>query len=101
VQARLGLCRHHPANFNPTDPSESRPRTIRFTSCRWLQKIRSRQLPAYPLAAHCGEKANGAVLGRQMKIVATDANETVLKNTGHWVLEGGPKETTDALLKFL
>jgi len=36
-----------------------------------------------------------------MKIVATDANETVLKNTGHWVLEGGPKETTDALLKFL
>lgn len=65
------------------------------------QKIRSRQRPTYLLAAHCGEKAGGAVLGQQMKIVATDANETVLKNTGHWVLEEGPKETTDALLKVL
>jgi hypothetical protein len=47
------------------------------------------------------EKANGAVLGQPMKIVATDANEIVLKDTGHGVLEERPKETTDALLKFL
>jgi len=36
-----------------------------------------------------------------MKIVATDATMVVLKNTGHWVLEENPKETTDALMKFL
>jgi len=54
-----------------------------------------------PVLAIGGEKANGEVLGRQMKIVATDATMIVLKNTGHWVLEENPKETTDALLKFL
>ena len=48
-----------------------------------------------------GEKANGEVLGQQMKIVATDATMVVLKNTGHWVLEENPKETTEALMKFL
>jgi hypothetical protein len=36
-----------------------------------------------------------------LKIVATDANEIVLKDTGHGVLEERPKETTDALLEFL
>jgi hypothetical protein len=25
----------------------------------------------------------------------------VLKDTGHWILEENPKETTDALVKFL
>jgi pimeloyl-ACP methyl ester carboxylesterase len=54
-----------------------------------------------PVLAIGGEKANGAVLGQQMKIVATDASEIVLKDTGHWVLEERPKETTEALLKFL
>jgi pimeloyl-ACP methyl ester carboxylesterase len=54
-----------------------------------------------PVLAIGGEKANGVVLGQQMKIVATNATEIVLKNTGHWVLEERPKETTDALLKFL
>jgi pimeloyl-ACP methyl ester carboxylesterase len=36
-----------------------------------------------------------------MKIVATDATMVVRKDCGHWVLEEKPKETTDALLKFL
>jgi pimeloyl-ACP methyl ester carboxylesterase len=54
-----------------------------------------------PVLAIGGEKANGAVLGHQMKIVATNATEIVLKDTGHWVLEERPKETTDALMKFL
>lgn len=54
-----------------------------------------------PVLAIGGEKANGAVLGQQMKIVAADATMVVLKNTGHWVLEENPKETTDALMKFL
>ena len=54
-----------------------------------------------PVLAIGGEKANGVVLGLQMKIVAANATEIVLKDTGHWVLEERPKETTDALLKFL
>jgi pimeloyl-ACP methyl ester carboxylesterase len=54
-----------------------------------------------PVLAIGGEKANGALLGQQMKIVATDATMVVLKDTGHWVLEEQPKHTTDALLKFL
>jgi pimeloyl-ACP methyl ester carboxylesterase len=61
----------------------------------------SRTKLTMPVLAIGGEKANGALLGEQMKIVATNANEIVLKNTGHWVLEERPKETTDALMKFL
>ncbi len=54
-----------------------------------------------PVLVIAGEKASGAVLGRQMKLVATDVTVVVLKDTGHWVLEEQPKQTTDALQKFL
>jgi pimeloyl-ACP methyl ester carboxylesterase len=54
-----------------------------------------------PVLAIGGEKANGAVLGEQMKIVATNATMIVLKDCGHWVMEEKPKETTEALIKFL
>jgi pimeloyl-ACP methyl ester carboxylesterase len=54
-----------------------------------------------PVLAIGGEKANGALLGQQMKLVATDATIVVLKNTGHWLMEENTQETTDALVKFL
>jgi pimeloyl-ACP methyl ester carboxylesterase len=54
-----------------------------------------------PVLAIGGEKANGKVLGDQMKLVATNATMVVLKDCGHWVLEEKPKETIDALMKFL
>jgi pimeloyl-ACP methyl ester carboxylesterase len=54
-----------------------------------------------PVLAIGGEKANGQVLGEQMKLVATNAKMIVLKNCGHWVMEERPKETIDALMKFL
>jgi pimeloyl-ACP methyl ester carboxylesterase len=54
-----------------------------------------------PVLAIGGEKANGQVLGEQMKLVATDATMIVVKNCGHWVMEEKPKETIDALMKFL
>lgn len=54
-----------------------------------------------PVLVIGGEKANGVVLGEQAKLVASDVTVTVLKDTGHWVLEERPKETTDALQKFL
>jgi pimeloyl-ACP methyl ester carboxylesterase len=54
-----------------------------------------------PVLAIGGEKANGVLLGNQMKLVATDATVVVLKNTGHWLMEENNKETTDTLMKFL
>jgi pimeloyl-ACP methyl ester carboxylesterase len=54
-----------------------------------------------PVLSIGGAKANGDVLALQMKLVASDVTFVVLKDTGHWVLEERPKETTDALLKFL
>jgi pimeloyl-ACP methyl ester carboxylesterase len=54
-----------------------------------------------PVLAIGGEKANGELLGRQMRLVASDMTVVVLKDTGHWVLEERPEETTDALVKFL
>jgi pimeloyl-ACP methyl ester carboxylesterase len=61
----------------------------------------SRTKLTMPVLAIGGDKATGVVLGQQMKIVASDATVIVLKDTGHWVLEERPKETTDALMKFL
>ena len=54
-----------------------------------------------PVLVIGGEKANGELLGKQLKLVAADVTVVVLKNTGHWVLEERPQETTDALVKFL
>jgi pimeloyl-ACP methyl ester carboxylesterase len=54
-----------------------------------------------PVLAIGGEKSLGDPLGQQMKLVATDVTVVVLKDAGHWVLEEKPKETTDALVKFL
>ena len=54
-----------------------------------------------PVLTIGGEKSLGEVLGRQAKVVATDVTVVVLKNAGHWVLEEQPKETTEALQKFL
>ncbi|HEV7674489.1 MAG TPA: alpha/beta hydrolase [Candidatus Angelobacter sp.] len=54
-----------------------------------------------PVLAIGGEKANGVLLGDQMKLVSSDATVIVLKNTGHWMMEENPKETMDALVKFL
>ena len=54
-----------------------------------------------PVLSIGGEKSLGAPLAQQMKLVASDVTVVVLKDTGHWVLEEKPKETTDALVKFL
>jgi pimeloyl-ACP methyl ester carboxylesterase len=54
-----------------------------------------------PVLSIAGDKASAAVLGPQMKLVASDVTAIVLKDTGHWVIEERPKETMDALLKFL
>jgi pimeloyl-ACP methyl ester carboxylesterase len=54
-----------------------------------------------PVLVIGGEKSLGEVLAQQMKLVASDVSVVVLKDTGHWVMEERPKETMDALVKFL
>jgi pimeloyl-ACP methyl ester carboxylesterase len=54
-----------------------------------------------PVLSIGGEKSSGDALGQQMKLVATDVTVVVLKDTGHWLMEERPKETMDALIKFL
>jgi pimeloyl-ACP methyl ester carboxylesterase len=54
-----------------------------------------------PVLTIGGEKANGDALGKQAKLVAVNAASVVLANTGHWVMEESPRETTEALMRFL
>lgn len=54
-----------------------------------------------PVLTIGGDKSLGEALAQQTKLVATDVTVVVLKDTGHWVLEERPQETTAALLKFL
>src|SRR5438477_6660466 len=54
-----------------------------------------------PVLSIGGEKSLGNELAAQMKLVANDVTVVILKDTGHWISEERPRETTDALLKFL
>jgi pimeloyl-ACP methyl ester carboxylesterase len=54
-----------------------------------------------PVLTIGGDKSLGEALGQQARLVATNVTVIVLKNTGHWVLEERPRETTEALQKFL
>jgi pimeloyl-ACP methyl ester carboxylesterase len=54
-----------------------------------------------PVLSIAGEQASAGALGPQMKLVATDVTIVVLKDTGHWIMEERPKETMDAIVKFL
>jgi pimeloyl-ACP methyl ester carboxylesterase len=61
----------------------------------------SRTKLTMPVLSIGGERSLGKQLGQQMKLVASDVTVIVLPATGHWILEERPKETTDALVKFL
>jgi pimeloyl-ACP methyl ester carboxylesterase len=54
-----------------------------------------------PVLSIAGERASAAILGPQMKRVATNVTVIELKGTGHWLMEERPKETMDALIDFL
>jgi pimeloyl-ACP methyl ester carboxylesterase len=54
-----------------------------------------------PVLSIGGQKSLGDALGQQMRGVASDVTVIVLPDTGHWILEERPKETMDALVKFL
>jgi len=55
---------------------------------------------AMPLLSIGGEKANGELLGSQARLVGSDVTVVVVKDSGHWLMEERPRETTAALLKF-
>jgi pimeloyl-ACP methyl ester carboxylesterase len=52
-----------------------------------------------PVLSIAGEKA--AILGPQMKRVATDVKIIELKGSGHWLMEERPQETMGAIVDFL
>jgi pimeloyl-ACP methyl ester carboxylesterase len=54
-----------------------------------------------PVLSISGEKASAAILGPQMRHVATNVKVIDLKNTGHWLMEERPEETMEALIAFL
>ena len=54
-----------------------------------------------PVLSIAGEKASAAILGPQMKRVASNVVVIELKAAGHWLMEERPKETMDALVDFL
>ena len=54
-----------------------------------------------PVLVIGGEKSRGDALGREAKEAASNVSVVILKNTGHWLMEEDPKETMDALVKFL
>ena len=54
-----------------------------------------------PVLSIGGDKANGTALADQVRSVALDVTTIVLKDTGHWVMEERPQQTTEALMRFL
>jgi hypothetical protein len=61
----------------------------------------SRTKLTMPVLSIGGEKANGAALAQQVKLVATNTTSVILPNTGHWLMEENPGGATDALTRFL
>jgi len=55
----------------------------------------------FPILSIGGDKANGAALGEQVKLVGTDVSTVIIKDCGHWIMEEKPQETMAALIKFL
>src|SRR5438876_4504045 len=54
-----------------------------------------------PVLSIGGDRANGDALGAQVKLVATNVTSITLPNTGHWLMEERPEQTTATLLRFL
>jgi pimeloyl-ACP methyl ester carboxylesterase len=54
-----------------------------------------------PVLSIGGDKSLGEALAAQMKLVATNVSVVIVKNSGHWILEEQPKQTTGALVSFL
>jgi pimeloyl-ACP methyl ester carboxylesterase len=56
---------------------------------------------AMPLLVLTGEKASGTFLIDQAKLVATNVSGTVVKNSGHWLMEEATDQVVPAIVAFL
>ena len=54
-----------------------------------------------PMLVLTGEKASGQFLIEQAKLVAKDVHGTVVKGSGHWLMEEAPEQVIPALVDFL
>jgi pimeloyl-ACP methyl ester carboxylesterase len=55
----------------------------------------------FPILSIGGDKANGAALAEQAKLVGSNVSTRIIPNCGHWLMEEKPQETMDALINFL
>ena len=54
-----------------------------------------------PFLVLTGEKASGTFLIDQVKLVATNVNGTVVKGSGHWLMEEATDQVIPAIVEFL
>lgn len=54
-----------------------------------------------PFLVLTGEKASGTFLIEQAKMVATNVSGTVVKNSGHWLMEEATEQVVPAIVAFL
>jgi len=54
-----------------------------------------------PFLVLTGEKASGTFLIDQVKLVATNVSGTVVKGSGHWLIEEAPQQVIPAIVEFL
>jgi pimeloyl-ACP methyl ester carboxylesterase len=54
-----------------------------------------------PVRVLTGEKASGTFLVEQTKLVATNVSGTVVKGSGHWLMEEAPDQVIPAIVAFL
>ena len=87
----------------------SRPKRMRASweyFASWAQAAKdfaemSQTKLTMPVLSIGGDKSLGEALGAQMKLVAENVTVVIVKNSGHWILEEQPKQTTEALVSFL
>jgi pimeloyl-ACP methyl ester carboxylesterase len=56
---------------------------------------------AMPVLALGGDHSFGTQMGDIMRLVASDVTTGVIKDSGHWVMEEQPAETTARIVEFI
>ena len=54
-----------------------------------------------PVLALGGDHSFGTQMAEIMRLVATDVTSGVITNSGHWVMEEQPRQTTAAFVNFI
>jgi pimeloyl-ACP methyl ester carboxylesterase len=54
-----------------------------------------------PVLAIGGEAAFGTMMGTVMRVAATDVQEAIVPDSGHWIMEENPVATTKLVVDFL